>query len=52
MKYVIYGAVALLIGWSAGYLLYRFHRRLKDKRGCGCGGCASCPHTYCRHRER
>ena len=25
---------------------------LKAKRGCGCGGCSSCPHTFCRHREK
>lgn len=51
MKYLIYLAAALLIAWSAGYLIYRFHQRLKHKRGCGCGGCASCPHSFCRHRK-
>ena len=51
MKYVIYALVGLLILWSAGYLIYDFHRRLKGKRGCGSGGCASCPHEFCRHRD-
>lgn len=52
MKYVIYILVALLAVWSVVYLIYDFHRRLKGKRGCGSGGCADCPHSYCRHRER
>ena len=51
LKYLIYAGVGLLILWSAGYLIYRFHQSLKGKRGCGCGGCPSCPHTHCRHRK-
>ena len=51
MKYLIYLGVAVLIVWAAVYLLYRFHQRLKNKRGCDCGGCSVCPHTYCRHRK-
>lgn len=51
MKYLIYALVGLLILWSAAYLIYDFHRRLKGKRGCGSGGCASCPHEFCRHRD-
>ena len=49
MKYVIYLGVAALVIWAAAYLIYRFHQSLKGKRGCG--GCSSCPHTGCRHRE-
>ena len=52
MKYVIYALVGLLILWSAGYLIYDFHRRLRGKRGCGSGGCADCPHEFCRHRKK
>ena len=52
MKYVIYIGVAVLILWAAAYLIYRVHLRLSGKRGCGCGGCSSCPHTYCRHRKK
>lgn len=51
MKYIIYIGVAALIIWAAAYLIYRFHQQLKGKRGCDCGGCACCPHTYCRHRK-
>lgn len=51
MKYLIYALVIALILWSVAYLIYDFHRRLKGKRGCGNGGCASCPHTFCRHRD-
>lgn len=50
MKYVIYALVGLLILWSAVYLIYDFHKRLKGKRGCG--GCESCPHEFCRHRKK
>ena len=46
MKYVIYIGVAGLILWAAAYLIYRFHQRLRGKRG------SSCPHTYCRHRKK
>jgi len=52
MKYLIYALVGLLILWSAVYLIYDFHKRLKGKRGCGCGGCESCPHEFCRHRKK
>ena len=41
MKYVIYALTGALILWSAGYLIYDFHRRLKGKRGCGSGGTMS-----------
>lgn len=51
MKYLIYALVGLLVLWSVGYLIYHFHRRLKSKRGCGCGGCDCCPHEFCRHRK-
>lgn len=51
LKYLIYAGVGALIAWSAVYLIYRFHQNLKGKRGCGCGGCSSCPHTACRHRN-
>ena len=54
LKIAIYIGVAALIIWAAVYLIYRFHQRLKGKRGCDCGGCSSCsscPHTYCRHRK-
>ena len=51
LKYVIYIGVAALILWAAVYLIYRFHQNLKGKRGCGSGGCSSCPHTWCRHRK-
>ena len=51
LKYVIYIGVAALIVWAACYLIYRFHQRLKGKRGCDCGGCGSCPHTGCRYRK-
>ena len=51
LKYLIYAGVAALILWAAGYLIYRFHQQLKGKRGCGCGGCGRCPHTWCRHRK-
>ncbi len=51
MKYLIYLGVAVLIVWAAAYLLVLFHRQLKAKRGCGQGGCAGCPHGYCRHRN-
>ena len=51
LKYVIYIGVAALIVCAACYLIYRFHQRPKDKRGCDCGGCGSCPHTGCRHRK-
>ncbi|MFR7740528.1 MAG: FeoB-associated Cys-rich membrane protein [Flavonifractor plautii] len=49
LKYIVYTGVAALIVWAAAYLIYRFHQSLKGKRGCGCGGCPSCPHTRCRH---
>lgn len=52
LKYLIYAGVIALIVWAAVYLIYRFHKSLKAKRGCGCGGCSSCPHTFCRHREK
>ena len=51
LKYLIYAGVAVLIIWAAVYLIYRSHQNLKGKRGCDCGGCSSCPHTYCRHRK-
>ncbi|OUO84071.1 hypothetical protein B5F52_03475 [Flavonifractor plautii] len=51
LKYIVYTGVAALIVWAAAYLIYRFHQSLKGKRGCGCGGCPSCPHTRCRHRR-
>ena len=51
LKYLIYAGVAVLILWAAVYLIYRFHQNLKGKRGWDCGGCSSCPHTYCRHRK-
>ena len=51
LKILIYIGVAALILWAAVYLIYRFHQSLKGKRGCDCGGCSSCPHTYCRHRR-
>ena len=51
LKYLIYAGVAVLIIWAAVYLIYRFHQNLKGKRGCDCGGCSSCPPTYCRHRK-
>ena len=34
MKYFIYLGVAALVVWAAVYLIYRFHRQLKGKRGC------------------
>ena len=52
MKYFIYALVGLLVVWSVCYLIYDFHRRLKGRRGCGSGGCADCPHEFCRHRKR
>ena len=52
LKYLIYAGVIALIVWAVVYLIYRFHKSLKAKRGCGCGGCSSCPHTFCRHREK
>ena len=51
LKIAIYIGVAALIVWAAVYLIYWFHQSLKGKRGCDCGGCSSCPHTYCRHRK-
>ena len=51
MKYLIYLGTAILILWAAVYLIYRFHQQLKAKRGCGHGGCAGCPHSFCRHRD-
>ena len=38
LKYIVYTGVAALIVWAAAYLIYRFHQRLRGKRGCGCGG--------------
>ena len=55
MKYVIYIGVAVLILWAAAYLIYRFHQRLRGKRGCGCGGCSGdCAHcrTSCGKEDR
>ena len=48
--FVVCGVAALIV-WAAAYLICRFHQSLKGKRGCGCGGCPSCPHTRCRHRR-
>ena len=47
LKILIYIGVAALIIWAAVYLIYRFHQSLKGKRGCDCGGCSTCPPTYC-----
>ena len=45
MKYVIYLAVAALIGWSVWYLVRCVRRQLRGDCGCGCGkDCKSCPH--------
>ena len=44
MKYVIYVGVAVLIAWSAWYLLRQIGRQLKGDCPFGCGGdCAGCP---------
>ena len=46
---IIISACAFVVGVIAASVI----RKKQGKTGCGCdcGGCSSCPHTYCRHRK-